>query len=326
MDQSQFFLGRSMTEINDVTPTSLNHLIGMKNVTAQVAVAIEAAFADHKKFDDALLVGPPGLGKTQLATVIAAEMASEFHEVLGQTIESISDLNALLLAAQDRSVVLIDECHEMPKDLQTALYLAIDKRRINLAGGKSGRAPQSLPIGNFTLLLATTEEFLLLQPLRDRMKLTLRFGFYSEDELAEIIRQRNRAIGWQVDDEVFLQIAHRARGTPRLALRLLQSARRVVRSQGETKITQVQLERACLLEGIDVLGLGPTEQHYLEILREGTSRLNVIASRLGLPARTVSAVTEPFLIRAGLIDKDDQGRRQLTAKGREHLQACPKSA
>jgi Holliday junction DNA helicase RuvB len=126
-------------------------------------------------------------------------------------------------------------------------------------------------------------------------------------------------LNWVVDEAVFAFVAQRSRGTPRLALRLLQSARRVGRAEGERTITLAHLERACGLEGIDAVGLGPTEQAYPRILAEGDSRLNVIASRLGLPPRTVSQVTEPFLIRAGLVVKDDHGRRQLTALGRTHL-------
>jgi Holliday junction DNA helicase RuvB len=118
---------------------------------------------------------------------------------------------------------------------------------------------------------------------------------------------------------VFPLIAQRSRGIPRLALRLLQACRRVCRSEGESAISLDHLDRACTLEGIDSLGLGPIEQQYLRILAEGDSRLNVIASRIGLPARTMSQVTEPFLLRAGLVTKDDGGRRQLTAQGREHL-------
>jgi Holliday junction DNA helicase RuvB len=306
-------------EINDVAPSSLKHIIGQKSVVEQVAVALEAAFADQRKFDHALLIGPPGCGKTAVAHVIAEEMATDFAECLGQSISSLGDLNGLLLAAKDKTVIHIDEAHELDKSIQTALYLATDRRKVILQGGRTGNAPQTIPLADFTLLLSTTDEYCLLQPLRDRMKLILRFEFYSEDELETLIRQHARALRWQVDEGVLLLIPARARGTPRLALRLLQSCRRVCRSEGESVISVAHVERACQLEQIDDMGLGPTEQKYLEFLAGGASRLNVLASLLGLPARTVSQVTEPFLIRAGLITKDDQGRRQLTALGREHM-------
>lgn len=308
-----------MNEINDVAPSSLAHLIGQRGVVAQVEVAIEAAFADSKKMDDCLLVGSAGLGKTQVAKVIAAELASQCHEVLGQAIECAADLNAVLLAAKEKDVVFIDECHLLAKEHQTALYLALDQKRIVLPGGKRGQAPQSIPLNSFTLLLASTDEYCLLAPLRDRMKLVLRFEFYTVEEVTEIIRHRSRGLHWSLEEAVLPLIAQRSRGTPRLALRLLQAARRVCRAGGHTTITLAHLEKACLLEQIDTLGLGPIEQQYLQFLAEGASRLNVLASMLGLPARTVSQVTEPFLLRAGLVVKDDQGRRQLTAKGREHL-------
>lgn len=214
--------------------------------------------------------------------------------------------------------------HELRKEYQTSLYRAIEGRKLFIQGRSS--QVQSIPLADFTLLLSTTDEYCLLQPLRDRMKLLLRFQFYSDDDLTVLLRQRSRALNWVVDEGVFAHVAQRARGTPRLALRLLQSARRVCRAEGERNITLAHLERACGLEQIDALGLGPTEQAYLRILAEGDSRLNVIASRLGLPARTVSQVSEPFLIRAGLVVKDDQGRRQLTALGREHLATSCKQA
>ena len=306
-----------MCETVDAQPNSISQLCGQSGVIEQVLVALDAAQIDAKKFDDSLLVGPPGCGKSQVACVIANEMAEDFQEVLGQSISSLADLNALLLQASNRSVVHIDECHELDKSIQTALYLALDKRKLFIGG--RGRTPQGIPIADFTLLLSTTDEYCLLQPLRDRMKLTLRFQFYSVDELAKLTHQRSVALGWDVSEDVFPCIAKRGRGTPRIALRLLQSCRRVARSLGANTITMEHLNRACGLEGIDDAGLGPTEQEYLSILADGSSRLNVIASRIGLPARTVSQVTESFLIRSGLIEKDDQGRRQLTAQGREHL-------
>jgi Holliday junction DNA helicase RuvB len=310
---------RQAHDIAEAIPTSLAHLIGERSVVEQVRVALDAAQMDGLSFPGSLLVGPPGTGKSQTARIIAAEMAAGCHEVLGQAVQSPADLNALLLGAQARDVVLIDEAHELEKEYQTALYLACDQRRVFLQGGKAGRTPQSIPLADFTLLLATTDEFKLLQPLRDRMKLTLRFEFYSAGELVELLKQRYKALRWSVDDKVLAPIARRSRGTPRLALRLLQACRRVCRSEGEEAITVAHLERACLLEQIDPVGLGPTEKAYLLLLAEGATRLNVLASRLGLPARTVADVYEPFLLRQALICKDDNGRRQLTADGRLHL-------
>jgi Holliday junction DNA helicase RuvB len=313
-------------EMNDIAPSSLSHLIGQKGVVDQVTVALDAAFADGKKMDSALLVGPPGVGKSALARVIAAEMATELHEVLGQSITDTGELNALLLSAKDKDILHIDECHELNKEFQTALYLACDQRKIFLNSNGKGRMPQSIPIADFTLLLSTTDEFCLLQPLRDRMRLTLRFDFYGVDDLAHMVHHRSRALHWATDEEVFGQIARRSRGTPRLALRLLQSCHRVCRANGDNEITAEHLVRACALEQIDALGLGPTEQKYLSLLAEGSTRLNVLASVLGLPSRTVAEVTEPFLIRSGLLTKDDQGRRQLTSLGHQHVSSIRQQA
>jgi Holliday junction DNA helicase RuvB len=231
----------------------------------------------------------------------------------------MADLNCVLLAAEDKHVVHIDEAHQLRKEHQTALYLALDQRKILLTTGLAGKSLQPVPIADFTLLLSTTDEYCLLQPLRDRMKLVLRFQFYSDAELVVLLQQRIHALGWEVEDELPSHIATRSRGTPRLALRLLQACRRCCRAIGDTTMTLDHLARACSLEQIDALGLGITERKYLELLAEGASRLNVISSILGLPSRTVAEVIEPFLLRMGLIIKDDGGRRQLTAQGREHI-------
>ena len=308
------------TDINEARPSSVQHLIGQQSVKEQVLVALDSAQQDNRKFDHALLVGPPGMGKTAAAQIISAEMGTDFLEILGQSLKGISDLNALFLEATDRAVVFIDEAHELDKSLQTALYLALDQRRVLLQGSRKGSTPVAIPIQDFTLLLASTDEYQLLQPLRDRMRLTLRFQFYPPEDLDKIARMRAAALGWEVDPTVFTMIAQRSRGTPRLALRLLQAGRRVARAEASDVITVAHLERACALDGIDQMGLGPTEQQYLNILLEGPTRLNMLASRLGLPSRTVAEVTEPFLIRSGLVVKDDLGKRQLSAEGRDHTQ------
>lgn len=306
------------TDINEARPSSVTHLIGQASVKEQILVALDCAQQDNRKFDHALLVGPPGCGKTAAAQTICAEMGVDYLELLGQSIKGVADLNALLLQASDRAVVFIDEAHELDKSLQTALYLALDQRRVLLQGSRKGSTPVAIPLNDFTLLLASTDEYQLLQPLRDRMRLTLRFQFYDPTDLEKIARMRAASLGWEVEPSVFQMASVRSRGTPRLVLRLLQAAHRVARAEASEVVTAAHLERACNLDGIDHLGLGPTEQQYVKILLEGPTRLNMLASRLGLPTRTVAEVTEPFLIRSGLVVKDDQGKRQLSAEGRVH--------
>lgn len=312
-------------EVNEVKPSTLDGLVGQRSVVEQVRVALDAARADARPFDHAVLVGPAGCGKTTVAHCVSREMGATLHEVLGQTLETPADLNYLLLGARDRDVVFVDEAALTPSDQQHALLLALDQRKIVLGGGRTGRSPQSIPLARFSLLLATTHEHSLIGPLVDRMKLVLRFQHYHEAELVTLLRQRCTALGWPVDEAVLPQVARRSRGVPRLALRLAQAAWRVARSEGEARITAEFLQRACDLEGIDAIGLDVTQQAYLRVVAEGTSRLNMIASRLGLPTRTVSEVVEPYLVRAGFVEKDESSKRLLTQRGREHLLAQSRS-
>jgi Holliday junction DNA helicase RuvB len=306
-------------EVNDVQPSSLKHLVGNRHVIDQVAVALDACQQDNKTMASALLVGPPGVGKSILAACIAQEQAVDFHSILGQSIVTPADLNALLLVAKDKDVVFIDEADELRTEYQTVLYLALDQRKIVLQTGSSRRCPEAIPIADFCLLLASNHEHSLAAPLRDRMKLLLRFTFYTPEELTTILLHRSKALGWEVYENLLPEIAKRARGVPRQALRLLSASWRVARSQGDDTITATHFKRACQLEQIDDLGLGPTEQKYLAILNDGGVRLNILSSILGLDSKTLSEVIEPFLIRLGLVTKDEQSRRNLTALGREHL-------
>jgi Holliday junction DNA helicase RuvB len=310
-----------MADINsrDARPSSLDDVIGQQQVVETVKVALAAARADGTKFEHSLLVGPPGLGKTQISQIIGTEMASGYREVLAQSLASINDVNGLLLASRDKGVVLLDEIHEADPGLQTYLFQVIDTRKLTLQSGrKSGGPPLQIRCPDVSLLLATTDEFRVLAPLRQRCRLNLRFSFYAAEDLSEICHQRAESLGWQVDStEIFNDISRRSRGTPRLALRLLQAAYRVSRSRSSEIITLDDLIHACRLEGVDENGLGPMDRQYLEVLGEGPTQLNVLASRLGTLSQTVAQVIEPFLIRAGLIAKGEGSRRQLTAKGLE---------
>lgn len=312
---------KTPTDVNAIQPSSIyRDIIGQETVVEQVKVALDASQQDARRFDHSLLVGPPGCGKTSLCHVISQEMCVPIIEVLGQSISNLADLNGLLLSAkEERSIIFIDEAAELSKSLQVSLYLSLDQQKIIVNGGQHRSSPIGIPLRDITLLLATTDEFDLLQPLRDRMRLLLRFQFYSDDELTTLLRLRCAGLGWEVEEQVFPEIAIRSRSTPRLGLRLLSSCHRVCRSLGDNVIRIEHLTTACSLEQLDADGCGPTETQYLTLLANGAMRLNVLASSLGLPTRTVSQVTEPFLIRAGLILKDDQGRRQLTAHGHDKL-------
>ena len=268
-------------------------------------------------FPSTTLLGGPGLGKSSVAAIIAAEMAADFREVIGQSLTSIADLNHLLLSASEKSVVHIDEAHSLSVPMQTSLLLALEKKMVFVNVG--GQSPQAIKLSAFTLVLSTTDEYELLAPLRDRMRLVLRLNYLSVAELAKVVLHRSRALGWDVHEAALPLIAQRAKGTPRLALRVLQSCRRVCRAQGDTTITPKHLETACELDQLDGLGLDATEQAYLRILADGPARLNVIATRVGLPVQTIQRVTESTLVRLDLVGKDKSGVRELTDKGRGHV-------
>lgn len=312
-----------MSEKNEFRPNSLNHLIGQEQVREVVRTALDYSFQEQVPFPHSLMLGPPGVGKTALARVISEETASGFHELLGSAVSSPAEFFALLMRAADLDVVFIDEIHLLDPAHQHTLLIAIDERKIFLPNTNGG-APQAINLADFTLIGATTDEHRLIRPLVDRFRLLLRFDYYNVDELAEIVRTRAKGLGWQMQSDVSGPIAKRSKGVPRLAIRLLQSCWRVCRASGEHVITHHHLKRACVLEQIDSTGLDATEQTYLRCLAEGPLRLNMLASMLGLPAKTISSVTESFLVRSGLITKDKNGLRLLTGKGMEHL-AKPKT-
>ena len=315
-DLSYYTRKLPLKEIGDIGPTSLSHFVGQKAVVDQLRVAIDASFEDNTRLPHCLLVGPQGLGKTQMVLATAHELAVRCRLVLGQSIKSNADIHTSVMQMKNKEILFIDEAHGIPHPLQTLLYQAIDHRSISVICGPT---VHSIPLEYFTLMLATTDEYRLLPPLRDRMKMALHFQFYKVEELATIVRRYAKTLEWPIEEGVPALIAKRSRGVPRLTLNLLEACHRLCRSLGEHLITVSHLERQCALEGLDDLGLDVIERRYLHILSQGTNQLNVIASRLGKVRSNIDTVVEPALIRLGLIVKDDRSRRQLTALGHEHL-------
>ncbi len=302
-------------DLRDIQPTSFRHIIGQTHVTTALQIAVDASFQEGKRLDETLLCGPPGLGKTAYVACLASELACPMTEVLAQSITNSAELNAMLLGASE-GILFLDEIHLLHPNIQHLLLTVLDKRRIYLSGGKT---VQSIPVNDFTLVGATTDPDGLIGPLLDRFRLICHLDFYKNDELAQIVRQRCHALGWQHEPELLGEIARRGRQTPRIALRLLQSARRVALSEGAKEITVAHLHKSCQIERISDLGLDNVQQKYLWLLKGSGQRLNVLASTLGVGTKVVTKTVEPFLLRSGMIVKSDSGVRQLTQEGREHL-------
>lgn len=302
-------------DLRDAQPSSWRHIIGQTHVTRALQIACESSFAEKKRLDELLLCGPPGLGKSGLVTVLASELGVNMTEVLAQSVTNAAQLNAVLISATE-GILFLDEIHLLNPVQQHALLQVLDKHRIFISGQG---AVQSIPVAPFTLVGATTDPDGLIQPLIDRFRIILHLDYYSQEELAEIVRQRCHALRWEYESGLLDEIAMRSRQTPRIALRLLQNARRCQTAEGATSLTVNHLRKACEVERISDLGLDNIQQKYMALLGKGPVRLNVLASMLGVSTKVLTKTVEPFLLRSGLVVKDDGGRRNLTEIGQEHL-------
>jgi len=311
-----------MSDANDnPAPPTLTHVIGQKRAVQQLRVALDAYFNDRAvttgdmAFPHTLLVGPPGVGKSLLSQITAAELGAHLHEELAQNVMTPGHLHGLMMLAEPGDVVFVDEIHELHSSVQVGLYRCLEERRLFLGGDR-----KSITLPPFTFIGATTDEWQLSKPCRDRFKIVLRLEHYTEPELMELIRQRTKRLQWPISEEALQGIASRGRGTPRLAIRMLEAARRTARAENATAITDQHLAQMCDTEGFDSLGLDCVERRYLELLREGQGpvRLNVIATHLALPKQTIERVIESELIRLGLVTKSEAGR-MLTGAGAKHL-------
>jgi len=306
--------------IIEAGPPTLNHVIGQQRAVRQLRTALDAHFNDRmsgnsQALPHLLFVGPPGVGKSLLSQIIARELGSTLHEELAQNLSSPSQLHGLLMMANEGDVIFLDETHELKPVVMTSLYRALEERKLFLGGER-----HSIFLPSITVIGATTDEWQLSKPLRDRFKITLRLEHYSSVELEHLVSQRAKRLGWPIDEDAVNAIAFRGRGTPRLAIRLLEATHRTARADNADSITPVHVDRMCDIEGIDTMGLDSTEQKYLHLVREaqGPVRLNVLATQLGLPRRTIEGVIESELIRLGLVTKSEEGR-MLTGIGAAHV-------
>lgn len=293
-------------------PGSLGDFIGQEKVKRQLELLLSAARAENRSPDHILLAGPPGLGKTTLAMIVAEETHSPLRLSSGPAIQHAGDLAAVLSSLTPGEVLFIDEIHRMARPAEEMLYLAMEDFRIDIMVGKGpGATTVPLELAPFTLVGATTRSGLLPNPLRDRFGFTANLEFYSSEELVEVVRRSASVLGVEADAEALIEIAQRSRGTPRIANRLL----RRVRDYSVVHGGQLSLEnaRAALeLYDVDDWGLDRLDRQVLEVLlgrfAGGPVGLGTLSVSVGEEAETIESVVEPFLVRQGFIVRSPRGR------------------
>jgi Holliday junction DNA helicase RuvB len=309
-------------------PKSLEEFIGQSKVRNQLKLILDAAEMQGRTPDHMLLAGPPGLGKTTLAMIVAHESGRALRITSGPTIQHAGDLAAILSSLAPGEVLFIDEIHRMSRAAEEMLYLAMEDFRVDVMVGKGpGATSIPLEIAPFTLVGATTRSGMLPSPLRDRFGFIANLEFYEDIELEEVISRAAKKLGLEIQASAIGEVAKRSRGTPRIANRLLRRVRDFTLVEGSSKIEIKHAIDALALYEVDQLGLDRLDREILNILvvRFGGKPvgLSTLAVSVGEEQDTIEAVVEPFLIRAGLIARTARGR-QATAAGFRHLgQSAP---
>lgn len=308
-------------------PRRLEEYLGQSKVKENLGVLIEAARARDEALDHILLSGPPGLGKTTLANVIANELGVQIKTTSGPAIERAGDLAAILTNLEERDVLFIDEIHRLNRAVEEVLYPAMEDFTIDIVIGK-GPAARSLRLDlpDFTLVGATTRTGLLTGPLRDRFGMAFRLDYYTPEELASIVKRSASILGVEIDTEGAAEIARRSRGTPRLANRLLKRVRDYAQVRHEGKIDEDIAAEALSFFEVDHVGLDRMDLAILETLAEKFSGrpvgLNTLAAAVGEEADTLEDVYEPYLLQLGFLTRTPRGR-QVTPRAYEHLGLTP---
>jgi Holliday junction DNA helicase RuvB len=306
-------------------PRRLDEFVGQERVKEQLAIALEAAKGRGEALDHVLLVGPPGLGKTSLAYIVREELGAGIRSVAGPALERKGDMAAILTSLEERDVLFIDEIHRLTRAVEEILYGALEDFRLDIVVGQGPAARTlTLDLPRFTLAGATTRTGLLTTPLRDRFGMTYRLEYYSAPELATIVRRSARILGVEVAAEAAEEIAARARGTPRVANRILRRVRDVAEVRYDGVVTlDVAREALALLE-VDGEGLERIDRELLEtIVRKfdgGPVGLSTLAVALGEEPDTIEDVYEPYLLQLGLLQRTPRGRI-VTKLGRAHVGA-----
>ncbi|GKX35094.1 MAG: Holliday junction ATP-dependent DNA helicase RuvB [Rhizobiaceae bacterium MnEN-MB40S] len=304
-------------------PQTLDDFVGQADARSNLKVFIEAARGREEALDHVLFVGPPGLGKTTLAQIMARELGVNFRSTSGPVIAKAGDLAALLTNLEDRDVLFIDEIHRLNPAVEEILYPAMEDFQLDLIIGE-GPAARSVKIelARFTLVAATTRLGLLTTPLRDRFGIPVRLNFYTISELEHIVKRGSRMMGLPITDDGALEIARRARGTPRIAGRLLRRVRDFAEVAKAESVTKEIADEALTRLAVDQKGLDQLDIRYLGMIAGnfggGPVGIETIAAGLSEPRDAIEDIIEPYLIQQGLIQRTPRGRI-LTANAWRHL-------